>query len=93
MAPGGEFRAAFRQVNCSLRRDVGETFVLQAQKVPGCQIVLGDRPVGITLKRAINSLSTWKKIRLAFSLLTSKEKITFVHLSFGETRDERWKNV
>ncbi|UJR34326.1 hypothetical protein I4U23_021729 [Adineta vaga] len=60
MAPGGEFRTAFRE----------------AQKVPGCQIVLGDRPVGITLKRAINSLSTWKRIRLAWSLLTSKDKIT-----------------
>ncbi|CAF4115558.1 unnamed protein product, partial [Rotaria sordida] len=60
MAPGGEFRTAFRE----------------AQKVPGCNLVLGDRPVGITLKRAINSLSTWKKIRLAWSLLTSKDKIT-----------------
>jgi pheromone shutdown protein TraB len=60
MAPGGEFRTAFRE----------------AQKVPGCNVVLGDRPVGITLKRAINSLSTWKKIRLAWSLLTSKDKIT-----------------
>ncbi|CAF1341497.1 unnamed protein product [Rotaria sp. Silwood1] len=60
MAPGGEFRAAFRE----------------AQKVPGCSLVLGDRPVGITLKRAINSLSTWKKIRLVWSLLTSKDKIT-----------------
>lgn len=60
MAPGGEFRTAFKQ----------------ARKVPGCRVVLGDRPVGITLKRAINSLSLWKKICLAFSLLTSKEKIT-----------------
>ncbi|CAF0727149.1 unnamed protein product [Adineta steineri] len=60
MAPGGEFRTAFRE----------------AQKVVGCNVVLGDRPVGITLKRAINSLSTWKKIRLAWSLLTSKDKIT-----------------
>ncbi|CAF1237859.1 unnamed protein product [Rotaria magnacalcarata] len=60
MAPGGEFRTAFRE----------------AQKVPGCNLVLGDRPVGITLKRAINSLSTWKKIRLVWSLLTSKDKIT-----------------
>jgi pheromone shutdown protein TraB len=51
---------------------------IQAQQVPTCQIVLGDRPVGITLKRAISSLSTWKKIRLAWSLLTSKEKITSV---------------
>ena len=60
MAPGGEFGTAFHE----------------AQKDSGCNVVLGDRPVGITLKRAINSLSTWKRIRLAWSLLTSKEKIT-----------------
>ena len=50
--------------------------------MPGCNIVLGDRPVGITLKRAINSLSTWKRIRLVWSLLTSKEKISFVLFRF-----------
>jgi len=60
MAPGGEFRAAFRE----------------AQKVPNCNIILGDRPVSITLKRAINSLSLWQKCRLAWTLLTSKDKIT-----------------
>lgn len=60
MAPGGEFRAAFRE----------------AQRQSISQIVLGDRPVGITLKRAMNSLSTWKKIRLVFSLLSSQERIT-----------------
>jgi pheromone shutdown protein TraB len=50
--------------------------------VPGCNVVLRDRPVGITLKRAINPLSTWKRIRLAWSLLTSKDKITFVILIY-----------
>ncbi len=50
--------------------------LIQAQKVPGCNVILGDRPVGITLKRAINSLTTWKKIRLAWSLLTSNDKVT-----------------
>ncbi len=60
MAPGGEFRTAFRE----------------AQKVLVCNVVLGDRPVSITLKRAINSLSTSRKIRSAWSLLTSKDKIT-----------------
>ncbi|CAF0812845.1 unnamed protein product [Didymodactylos carnosus] len=60
MAPGGEFRAAFRE----------------AKKIPNCGIILGDRPVTITLKRAINSLTWWKKVKLAWSLCTSKEKIT-----------------
>lgn len=38
--------------------------------------MLGDRPIGITLRRAINSLSTWQKIHLAWSLITSNEKLT-----------------
>lgn len=38
--------------------------------------MLGDRPISITLRRAINSLSFWKKIRLGWSLLTSNEKLT-----------------
>ena len=34
MAPGGEFRVAFRE----------------SQKIPGCIVHLGDRPIQITLK-------------------------------------------
>ena len=36
MAPGGEFRRAYRE----------------AKEVPGCLVHLGDRPIQITLKRA-----------------------------------------
>lgn len=60
MAPGGEFRRA----------------VSEAKKVPGCIIQLGDRPVDVTLRRAISSLSVWQKIKLGVSILTSKESIT-----------------
>lgn len=60
MAPGGEFRRALQE----------------AQKIPGCRIQLGDRPVGITLRRAIHSLSLWQKLQLMWCLLTSKEPIS-----------------
>ena len=60
MAPGGEFRRAFKE----------------AQKIPGCLVHLGDRPIGVTLKRALASLSLWQKVRLAFNILTSKDTIT-----------------
>lgn len=60
MAPGGEFRKAFRE----------------ARRVPGCVIQLGDRPVHITLQRAISSLSWWQKLRLGFSIVFSKEHIS-----------------
>ncbi|XP_070558270.1 traB domain-containing protein-like [Ptychodera flava] len=60
MAPGGEFRRAFHE----------------AQKVPGCQVQLGDRPIQITLRRAMAQLSVWQKCKLAWHLLTSKESIS-----------------
>ncbi|XP_054751859.2 traB domain-containing protein-like [Lytechinus pictus] len=60
MAPGGEFRRAVRE----------------AQTIPGCKVHLGDRPIQITLKRAMASLSPWQKLRLAWYLITSKEPIT-----------------
>ena len=40
MVPGGEFRTAYQE----------------AQKLSGCIIKLGERPINITLKRAIGSL-------------------------------------
>jgi pheromone shutdown protein TraB len=61
MAPGGEFRSAF----------------VESQRIPGgCLVHLGDRPIDVTLKRALHSLSLWQKIRLAFNLLASKDSIT-----------------
>merc|ERR1719445_1318923 len=60
MAPGGEFRTAYQEAN----------------KVAGCILQLGDRPINITLKRAIASLSWWQKLRLAFNILTNKDPIT-----------------
>lgn len=60
MAPGGEFRAAFRE----------------ARRIPGCRLHLGDRPINVTLRRALSSLSVWQKLRLAWYLITSKDPIS-----------------
>ncbi|XP_074619932.1 traB domain-containing protein-like isoform X1 [Acropora palmata] len=60
MAPGGEFRAAYRE----------------AKKIPGCQIHLGDRPIQITLSRAMSALSFWQKVKLGWHLLTTKDPIS-----------------
>jgi len=60
MAPGGEFRRAFNEAN----------------KVPGCVVHLGDRPVHITLRRAISSLSVWQKLKLAFGIIFTNESIS-----------------
>jgi len=51
--PGAEFRAAFEE----------------AKKIPGCKIILGDRPIDITLKRTWANLTLWEKIKLVYTLI------------------------
>jgi len=60
MAPGGEFRRAFKE----------------AQRIPGCKIHLGDRAIQVTLRRALSSLSLWQKVCLAWYMITSKDPIS-----------------
>ncbi|XP_026879959.1 traB domain-containing protein [Electrophorus electricus] len=60
MAPGGEFREAFRE----------------AGKVPFCKFHLGDRPIPVTFKRAIAALSLWQKARLAWGLCFLSDPIS-----------------
>ena len=60
MAPGGEFRRAYRE----------------AKEVPGCLVHLGDRPIQVTLNRAFRSLSVWQLVKLAFTMLTSNVSVT-----------------
>jgi len=60
MAPGGEFRKAYNE----------------AMRIPGCIIHLGDRPVHITLRRAISSLTWWQKMKLGFSIIFNNDKIS-----------------
>uniref|UniRef100_A0A8C9MCY3 Uncharacterized protein n=1 Tax=Panthera tigris altaica TaxID=74533 RepID=A0A8C9MCY3_PANTA len=52
MAPGGEFREAFKE----------------ASRGPFCKFHLGDRPIPVTFKRAIAALSFWQKVKLAWGL-------------------------
>lgn len=60
MAPGGEFRTA----------------MIEAKKIPNCLVHLGDRPINITLQRAIKSLTLWQTVKLVWKLLTFDENIT-----------------
>jgi len=60
MAPGGEFRVAAKQ----------------ARSIPGCRLVLGDRPIQATLGRAMASLSIYQKLKLGWHLVFSKDNIT-----------------
>ena len=59
MAPGGEFRRAWNE----------------ARQVPGCRIHLGDRPIHVTLQRALSALSVWQKLKLVWHLLLNRSPI------------------
>ena len=71
MAPGGEFRTAYQE----------------AQRVNGCIVQLGDRPINITLKRAIASLGPWQKLKLAWNILTNNDPITKEDVERCKDRD------
>merc|ERR1740131_270926 len=71
MAPGGEFRRAFQEANT----------------IPGCRVHLGDRPINITLKRALSALTLWQRVRLTWNILTSKETITKEEVERCKNRD------
>jgi len=53
IVPGAEFRAAFSEY----------------QKIPGCRIALGDRPIEITLKRTWGNLGLFEKLKLIYTLM------------------------
>ncbi|XP_068201677.1 uncharacterized protein [Palaemon carinicauda] len=72
MAPGGEFRTAFAEARHS---------------APGCLIQFGDRPIQVTLSRALASLSLWHKIKLTWHILTSKEPISKEEVEKCKQRD------
>ena len=55
--------------------------------MPGCVVHLGDRPVHITLRRAISSLSVWQKIRLAFGIIFNNESISKEEVEKCKQRD------
>nr|XP_002127292.1 traB domain-containing protein [Ciona intestinalis] len=71
MAPGGEFRAALSEVKL----------------VPGCQLLLGDRPIEITMQRMLASLSIWQKIKFAFLLLQELKPISAEDVEKLKERD------
>jgi pheromone shutdown protein TraB len=55
IVPGIEFRAAFEE----------------AQRLqPPAHIVLGDRPIDVTIKRTWGGLSAWHKVKLIYLLMT-----------------------
>lgn len=71
MAPGGEFRVAYTE----------------AKQLPDCGVHLGDRPIQITLQRALARLSWFQTIKLGWHLLTSKDPISKEEIERCKRRD------
>lgn len=60
LAPGSEFRAGANE----------------AQKIPGCSVILADRSLRVTVARAVASISLWQKIKLVYQVLLNDVSIT-----------------
>ncbi|KAF5273652.1 hypothetical protein FQR65_LT04652 [Abscondita terminalis] len=71
MAPGGEFRVAFKE----------------ATQIPNCSVRLGDRPIQITIQRALARLTWFQTIKLGWHLLTSKDSISKEEIERCKRRD------
>ena len=71
MAPGGEFRVAYKE----------------AGNLPSCSIHLGDRPIQITIQRALARLSWFQTIKLGWHLLTNKDPISKEEIEKCKRRD------
>ncbi|XP_039297255.1 traB domain-containing protein isoform X2 [Nilaparvata lugens] len=71
VAPGGEFRRALAEV----------------KKLKKCVIHFGDRPINVTLKRALSVLSWWQSIRLFCILLFTKQTIRKEEVENCKQRD------
>ncbi|XP_076236587.1 traB domain-containing protein isoform X1 [Calliopsis andreniformis] len=71
MAPGGEFRRAFEE----------------AKKIPNCIIQLADRPINITIQRAMRSLTWWQTIKLGWNLINFKGHISKEDVEIYKQRD------
>lgn len=71
MAPGSEFRAGS----------------IEAQKIPGCSVVLADRSLRTTIARAVKALNLWQKIKLIYQVLGSDFEITQADVEKCKERD------
>jgi pheromone shutdown protein TraB len=71
MAPGAEFRAGS----------------IEAQKIPGCSVVLADRSLRTTIARAVRALNLWQKIKLMYQVLGSDFEITQEDVEKCKERD------
>lgn len=66
---GGEFRAAYQYWNKVVPRGISS--FRKEHRIHNVHLILGDRPVSLTLTRAWESLRIWGKIKLMVGLIVS----------------------
>ncbi|KAF5288563.1 hypothetical protein FQA39_LY15342 [Lamprigera yunnana] len=71
MAPGGEFRVAYKE----------------ARNLTNCNVHLGDRPIQITIQRALARLTWFQTFKLGWHLLTNKDPISKEEIEKCKHRD------
>lgn len=71
MAPGGEFRRALNEM----------------AKLENCLLYYGDRPLRITIKRALSKLSWWESVFMLFALLFSKTDMSLEEIEKFKQED------
>lgn len=71
MAPGGEFRRAMEE----------------ATRIPNCIVQLGDRPINITLQRALKGLSYFQTVKLIWRLLSFDDTISKTDVEQCKNKD------
>lgn len=73
IAPGGEFRVAFRE----------------ALRIPNCKILLGDRPIHITFQRAFAAISWSESIRIMWNIMHPKGHVTMAEIEdIGKSKED-----
>lgn len=71
LAPGGEFRVAYKE----------------AMQIPGCKVILGDMPINLTLTRGFKSLPWYRKLKLGWTLLMTDYKLTKEDIEYLKRSD------
>jgi pheromone shutdown protein TraB len=81
----------YDSISSQVKLHVGDdmrTGAEEAAKI-GAKIVLGDRPIGITIARAWGGLSSWQKLKLGYELL----KVSFASIKAEDLEQLKNKDI
>lgn len=96
---GGMFYISFLNMSANITRQLGvapggecRRAVAECALVENCKIMLGDRPINITMKRATAGMSMGQRLKLAMMLKQSaksseRDKMTFEDVERYKSRD------